>query len=51
MDYEKARLMPVNEVEDGTPSTEAKKPPVRNSNVIVAKLNATNKNTSSITTT
>ena len=25
MDYEKARLTPVNEVEDGTSSTEAKK--------------------------
>lgn len=25
MDYEKARLTPVNEVEDDTPSTEAKK--------------------------
>lgn len=25
MDYEKARLTPVNEIEDDTPSTEAKK--------------------------
>ncbi len=25
MDYEKARLTPINEVEDDTPSTEAKK--------------------------